>query len=299
MSRPEVVDHLFGALSDVLGSAPISYIKWDMNRTITEPFSMALPADRQGEFFHRYVLGVYDLYARLGAAFPGILFESCASGGGRFDPGMLAFAPQAWTSDDTDAIERLKIQWGTSLAYPLSSMGAHVAAVPNHQTGRITPLATRAAVAFFGVFGYELDPTVMSAEERRAVAEQVAFYKTHRDLFQRGRFVRLRSPFEDGGNQTAWAVVAPDAARAVVGCYLTLNRPVPAADRLRLRGLDPAKVYRVTGWPDDDADALFRANSGLRGGDELMEVGLSLRADRHEADAWGDFKSWLFVLEAV
>ena len=161
MSRPEIVDHLFGVLSEVLASAPISYVKWDMNRTITEPFSPALPADRQGEFFHRYVLGVYDLYARLTAAFPDILFESCASGGGRFDPGMLAFAPQAWTSDDTDAIERLRIQWGTSLAYPLSSMGAHVAAVPNHQTGRITPLATRAAVAFFGVFGYELDPTVL------------------------------------------------------------------------------------------------------------------------------------------
>jgi alpha-galactosidase len=270
-----------------------------MNRTITEPFSVALPADRQGEFFHRYILGVYDLYGRLGAAFPGVLFESCASGGGRFDPGMLAFAPQAWASDDTDAIERLKIQWGTSLAYPLSSMGAHVAAVPNHQTSRITPLATRAAVAFFGVFGYELDPTVMSDADRRAVAEQVAFYKTNRELFQRGRFVRLRSPFEEGGTQTAWAVVAPDASRAIVGYYQVLNRPVPAADRLRLRGLDPEAVYRVTGWPADAGDPLFRANAGLRGGDELMHIGLSLGADRHEADAWGDFKAWLFVLEAV
>ena len=139
MSRPEIVDHLFGVLSDVLASAPISYIKWDYNRTITEPYSTALPPDRQGEFFHRFVLGTYDLYARLTAAFPDVLFESCAGGGGRFDPGMLAFAPQAWTSDDTDAVERLAIQWGTSMAYPLSSMAAHVAAVPNHQTGRITP----------------------------------------------------------------------------------------------------------------------------------------------------------------
>ena len=151
MSRPEIVDHLFRVLSDVLSSAPISYVKWDMNRNITEPFSTALPADRQGEFFHRYILGVYDLYARLTTAFPEVLFESCSGGGGRFDPGMLAFAPQAWTSDDTDAVERLKIQWGTSMAYPLSSMAAHVAAVPNHQTGRITPLATRAAVAFWVV----------------------------------------------------------------------------------------------------------------------------------------------------
>ena len=241
---------------------------------------------------------MYELYTRLTTAFPRILFESCAGGGGRFDPGMLAFAPQAWTSDDTDAVERLKIQWGTSLAYPLGSMGALVAAVPNHQTGRITPLATRAAVAFFGVFGYELDPTTLAPDEQRAIAGQVAFYKTHRDLFQRGRFVRLRSPFEDGGNQAAWMVVGPDASRAVVGYYQILNRPVPAADRLRLRGLDPAMVYRVSGWPDRD-DPLFRANTGLRGGDELMNIGLSLGAERHEAGAWGDFRAWLFVLEAV
>ena len=159
MSRPEVVDHLVEVLSDVLGSAPVSYVKWDMNRNITEPYSLGLPPDRQGEFFHRYILGVYELYRRLTEAFPDILFESCAGGGGRFDPGILAFAPQGWTSDDTDAVERLRIQWGTSLAYPVSSMGAHVAAVPNHQVGRVTPLATRAAVAFFGAFGYELDPT--------------------------------------------------------------------------------------------------------------------------------------------
>ena len=297
MSRPEIVDHLFGVLSEVLASAPISYVKWDMNRTITEPFSTALPAERQGEFFHRYILGVYDLYARLTAAFPEILFESCAGGGGRFDPGLLAFAPQAWTSDDTDAVERLRIQWGTSLAYPLSSMGAHVAAVPNHQTNRMTPIATRAAVAFFGVLGYELDPTSLGPDDQRAIADQIAFYKTHRDLFQLGRFVRLRSPFEGGGNQTAWMVVAPDESRAIVGYYQVLNRPVPAADRLRLRGLDPEAVYRVSGWPDAH-DPLVRANAGPRGGDELMRVGLSLGAGRHEAGAWGDFKAWLFVLEA-
>ena len=228
MSRPEVVDHLVDVLSEVLSSAPISYVKWDMNRNITEPYSAALPADRQGEFFHRYVLGVYDLYARLVAAFPTILFESCSSGGGRFDPGMLAFAPQAWTSDDTDAVERLAIQWGTSLVYPTSSMGAHVAAVPNHQTGRITPIGTRAAVAFFGAFGYELDPTALSPDDRAAVADQIAFYKAHREVFQRGRFVRLRSPFEGDGNETAWMAVAPDAREAVVGLYRTLNHPVPA-----------------------------------------------------------------------
>ncbi len=221
-----------------------------MNRNITEPWSLALPPDRQGEFFHRYILGVYDLYARLTTAFPDILFESCASGGGRFDPGLLAFAPQAWTSDDTDAVERLKIQWGTSLAYPVSSMGAHVSAVPNHQVGRVTPLATRAAVAFFGVLGYELDPTVLTADERREVADQVAFYVANREVLQYGHFVRLRSPFEGDGNTTAWMSVSPDRRRAVVGFYRVLNvartgpgsgsaaraRPRPGLPSFRLAG---------------------------------------------------------------
>ena len=210
MSRREIVDHLFDILSDVLAGAPISYVKWDMNRTITEPFSPSLAPDRQGEFFHRYSLGVYELYARLTKAFPDILFESCAGGGGRFDPGLLAYAPQTWTSDDTDAMERLSIQYGTSLVYPLSAMVAHVSAVPNHQVGRITSLDTRAAVAFFGVFGYELDPTRFSAEDRAAVAEQIVFYKRWRELLQRGRFVRLRSPF-DGGSAAGDRRLVPGA----------------------------------------------------------------------------------------
>ena len=298
MSRPEVVDYLFGVLSDVLRGGPISYVKWDMNRNITEPWSAALPADRQGEFFHRYILGVYDLYDRLTTAFPEILFESCAGGGGRFDPGMLAYAPQAWTSDDTDAVERLAIQWGTSMAYPLSSMAAHVSAVPNHQVGRITPLATRAAVAFFGVFGYELDPTTMSVDERREVAGQVAFYKRWRKVFQQGRFVRLRSPFEGDGNEVAWMVVSEHGRAAIVGWYQVLNRPVPPQDRLRLRGLEPASSYVVTTWPSAD-DSIERSNVGPRRGDELMAVGLSLAARKDEAVARGDFTARLFVLEAV
>ncbi len=298
MSRPEIVDHLFAVLSDVLTDAPVSYIKWDMNRNITEPYSLGLPADRQGEFFHRYILGVYDLYARLTAAFPDILFESCASGGGRFDPGMLAFAPQTWTSDDTDAAERLAIQWGTSLVYPLSSMGAHVAAVPNHQTGRVSPLSSRAAVAFFGVFGYELDPTRFTPEERREVIDQIAFYKVHRELFQRGRFVRLRSPFEGDGNETAWMSVSADRGKAVVGLYRVLNRPVPGPDRIRLRGLDPAARYRVSLWPET-GDSLERANALVRGGDDLMTAGLLLATERHAAARRGDFWARLFVLEAV
>jgi len=297
MSRPEVVDHLFAALRDVLRSAPVSYVKWDMNRSITEPYSAALPADRQGELFHRYVLGVYDLYDRLVTEFPDILFESCASGGGRFDPGILAYAPQGWTSDDTDAVERLRIQWGTSLGYPLSSMGAHVAAVPNHQVGRIVPLETRAAVAFFGVLGYELDPTALSPDERRGVADQVAFYKEHRALFQRGRFVRLRSPFEGGGNEVAWMVVADDRRRAVVGWYRILNVPEPAAERVRLRGLDPGMLYRVTPWPPAGVPQ-EPYEAALRGGDDLMGAGIIVASDRRATAALGDFQARLFVLEA-
>jgi alpha-galactosidase len=298
LSRPEVVDHLEGVLSDVLGSGPISYVKWDMNRWISEPWSAGLPAYRQGEFFHRYILGVYELYRRLTTRFPDILIESCASGGDRFDAGMLAFAPQAWTSDDTDAVERLAIQWGSSLSYPLSSMGAHVSAVPNHQTGRITPLATRAAVAFFGVFGYELDTTALTEAERDEVRDQVAFYKDHRDIIQRGRFVRLRSPFEGDGNTTAWMAVADDQSRAVVGFYRVLNRPAPGPDRLRLRGLDPERDYRISMWPAGD-DALGRANALVRRGDDLEATGLVIDLERHEAAALGDFWARLFVLQVV
>ena len=297
MSRPEIVDHLFTVLSELLAGAPISYIKWDMNRNITEPGSLGMAADRQGEFFHRYILGVYELYARLTAAFPDVLFESCAGGGGRFDPGMLAYAPQAWTSDDTDAIERLRIQWGASLIYPVSSMGAHVSAVPNHQTGRRTPIATRAAVAFFGVFGYELDATSLSAPERAEVAGQVAFYKAHRELFQRGQFIRLRSPFEGDGNETAWMTVSEDRQQAIVGFYRTLARPNPAVNRLRLRALDPAARYRISVWPAR-ADTIQQDNAVIRGGDELVEIGLFLDVDRHEVASHGDYWAQLFVLEA-
>ena len=298
MSRGEIVDHLFGVIGDVLRSAPISYIKWDFNRNITDPFSLALPPERQGEFFHRYILGVYDLYDRLTRQFPEILFESCAGGGGRFDPGMLAFSPQGWTSDEMDPVERLRIQWGTSLCYPLSSMGAHVAAVTNHQVGRLAPLATRAAVAFFGVLGYELDPTKLEPDERREIAAQVVFYKAHREVLQFGRFLRLRSPFEGDGNDVAWMTVGDDRRRAVVGWYRILNHPQPGSDRIPLRGLDPAARYRVTAWPPGD-DSMAARNTLVRGGDDLMSAGILIVATRPETAVRGDFQARLFVLEVT
>jgi alpha-galactosidase len=273
LSRPEVVDHLADVLGAVLSSAPVDYVKWDMNRNITEPWTGSLPADRQGELFHRHILGVYELYRRLTARFPDILFESCAGGGGRFDAGLLAYAPQAWTSDDTDAVERLPIQWGTSLAFPLSAMAAHVSAVPNHQTGRVTPLFMRAAVAMFGAFGYELDPTSMPEAEQAEVARQVAWYVERRELLQFGRFLRLRSPFEGDGNETAWMVVDAAGDHALVGHYRVLAHPGPVRDRLRLRGLDPEAAYRVTTWL-----GTFEAPSATveRAGDALMAVGLGI-----------------------
>jgi len=295
LSRPEVVDHLEAAIAEVLAGASISYVKWDMNRNITEPYAGALPPDRQGEFFHRYMLGTYELWRRLTTRFPAILWESCAGGGGRFDPGMLAYAPQAWTSDDTDAIERLAIQWGASHVYPLSMMGAHVSAVPNHQVGRVTPLATRAAVAFFGVFGYELDPRRLSELERAEIRAQVAFYQKHREVFQRGRFLRLRSPL--GSDDAAWMVVSSDRTEAIVAHVRILERPVQPPDRLQLRGLDPLRTYRVERFPraDRPASSLVVA----RGGDELIGVGLALEPDDAGAGHQrGDFSARIWVLTA-
>lgn len=290
-SRPEVVDEIFERLSAVIEEAQLDYIKWDMNRPLTDVFSVAWPADQQGEIFHRYVLGVYDLYERLISRYPSLLFESCSSGGGRFDPGMLYYAPQTWTSDDSDAIERLKIQYGTSLLYPLSSMGAHVSIVPNHQTNRLTPLKTRGNVAFFGSFGYELDLNQLSPEELAEVREQIAFYKRHRDLIHNGTFYRLRSPFK-GDGQTAWMVVSQDQNTALLGTFKALNQVNRSHQRLQLKGLAADKVYRLEG----------RAYTGA----ELMRVGLvttdassgQLLEDSEQKPSYDfDSKLWLFEAE--
>lgn len=288
-SRKEVVDHIYEMMANILKDGTVSYVKWDMNRSMTEVYSKAYDAKRQGEIFHRYILGVYDLYERLTSAFPHVLFESCASGGGRFDPGMLYYAPQTWTSDDTDAIERLKIQYGTSLVYPLSSMGAHVSAVPNEQAFRMTPLETRANVAYFGSFGYELDVTKLSEAERDAIKKQVAFFKQYRALLSQGTFYRLLSPFE--GNFTAWMVVSEDKTEAIVGYYKVLNEVNGRFRRLPLTGLDPDKSY----W-------IEKLNENFSGS-ELMNIGLVTSDSSAGQDLQGnkppsDFSSVLYVLRA-
>jgi alpha-galactosidase len=309
MGRPEIAEYLFDVLEPILKSAPISYIKWDMNRYITEPYSLALPPHRQGEFFHRYILGLYALYNRLTKAFPEILFESCASGGARFDPGLLGFAPQAWLSDDTDAVERLSIQEGASLIYPLSSMGAHVSAIPNHQTGRLTPLSFRAMVSFFGCLGYELDPTKFSDEEREAVKKQIVFYKAHRRIFQYGRFYRLLGNLGNGfinGCRTlnsrlaSWMAASPDGKEAIVGVYKLLDSPNQRPFRLKLAGLEREADYQVTVWEEGGFSEEDRdMNCGERGGDELMHAGLLLECTGHHSPRKGDFFSELFFLRKL
>ena len=243
-SRKEVVDYIFKCLDQVLDGADVNYIKWDMNRTMSEVYSRSHSSLQQGRVMHEYILGVYDLYERLIQKYPDILFESCASGGGRFDAGMLYYAPQAWTSDNSDAVERLKIQYGTSYVYPPSCMGAHVSAVPNHQVFRNTPLNTRANTAFYGAFGYELDLSKLTEDELEQVRQQVTFMKKYRSVFQYGTFYRLSSPFES--NETVWMSVSQDQKTAIVGYYRVLNEVNVGYRRIRLKGLNPDEQYRIS-----------------------------------------------------
>lgn len=284
-SRKEVVDHIYSLLEKVLSEAKISYVKWDMNRYITECYSDDKDEKSQGKVFHQYILGVYDLYDRLTSRFPHILFESCSSGGARFDPGIMYYAPQTWTSDDTDAIERLKIQYGTSMLYPISSMGAHVSAVPNQQVGRTTPIDTRANVAFFGVFGYELDLTELTDMEKTKVKQQVAFYKAHRSLILTGRFYRISSPFED--KAVSWIIVSEDKSEAIAGYYKIMNKANDGWKRFRLAGLDTCRRYTING---DNQRAFY--------GDELMNIGIVVN-DNDLCSGGSDFSSVVYYLKGI
>lgn len=309
-SRKEVVDYIYEMIAKVIRESSISYIKWDMNRYMSEPYSKGNAPCEQGKVMHKYILGVYDLYTRLTTEFPHILFESCASGGARFDPAMLYFAPQTWCSDDTDASERTKIQYGTSYVYPIVSMGSHVSAVPNHQMHRITPIETRANVAYFGTFGYELDLNLLSDAEIETVKKQIAFMKEHRELIQMdGDFYRLLSPFE--GNETAWMVVSSDKTQAVAAFYQRLNKVNASWLRLKLDGLDANTKYEVSCdmAPVASYDAKIAEAYGHKTeedsvktyqayGDELMSAGIPI--DREELNKkGGDFASLLYTLKKV
>ncbi len=282
-SNNEVVDYIFNKMDAILSSANIEYIKWDMNRNITEAYSNKLDKSRQKEFFHRYILGVYSLYERLIEKYPNILFESCASGGGRFDAGLLYYAPQTWCSDNTDAIERLEIQYGTTMLYPISSIGSHVSAIPNHQVLRNTPIKTRANVAYFGTFGYELDLNKLSKEELEEIKEQINFFNENRDVIQYGDFYRLKRNYK---NIYSWMSVSKDKSKAVVAYYKVLASPNPSLKKIKLSGLDYSANYYCK-----EKDLTFS-------GSELMNYGLpceiqftgSVGIDK------GDFTSYIYTL---
>ena len=247
LSRKEVQDYIIESVSAVLESARIEYVKWDMNRNMTEPFSGAQTPERQKETQHRYMLGLYRVLEEITARFPEILFESCSGGGGRFDPGMLYYMPQTWTSDDSDAVERMFIQYGTSFVYPPCAMGAHVSAVPNHQTGRTTAMQTRGDVALGGNFGFELDLSQLSDADAETVRRLIEREKQVRTLVRTGEFTRLLSPFDHP--YAAWQFRARDNSEALVCAYRLMTRPATPHLLLRASGLDESAVYM-----DDDGN---------------------------------------------
>lgn len=244
MSHPEIVDYIYEKIADILGKYGISYVKWDMNRNITDVGSATLSPDQHGEFNHRYILGVYELMRRLTTNFPKIIFEGCAGGGGRFDFGVLYYMPQIWTSDDTDAIERLKIQYGTSMVYPLSAMTAHVSACPNHQTGRTTYFKTRGDVAQICNFGYELDIAKLGRSEKIQIKEQIALHKRLENMIASGSFYRIDSPFKN--DFCSWEIVSNNKKSAFVMFASQKITPNIAGHYIKLQGLLPDKIYRVS-----------------------------------------------------
>ncbi|MGL5671095.1 MAG: alpha-galactosidase, partial [Cetobacterium sp.] len=301
LGREDVRNYLYEKISKILKNSKISYIKWDMNRPMTEVWSEVLDSQNQGEVFHRYILGLYELLEKLTSEFPEILFESCASGGNRFDSGMLYYMPQAWTSDDTDAVERIKIQYGSSLCYPISSMGAHVSAIPNHQTNRMTSIKTRGNVAFFGAFGYELDLNKISDYEKEIVKKQIEFFKANRELIQYGDFYRLISPFEDKLNDAAWMVVNRNKTEAIVAKYKILSVPNSGYESLKVKGLDENKLYSIES---------LQIQGKTYYGDELGNSGLifkepsfndlgNIQIEGDFDSLVGDFKSCLIKLTAI
>lgn len=271
-SRKEVRDYIYEQMCKILRSANIEYVKWDMNRQITEAGSDGLPPSRQREIYHRYMLGVYDIQNRLTKDFPYILFENCASGGARFDPGMLYYSPQIWASDDTDAAERLKIQYGTNFVYPCSAIGSHVSTVPNHIVGRTTPFETRGAVALAGTFGYELDVTQLTDDEKKAVREQIEMFKKYNHLVRDGDLYRIGNPFDSTGFDS-WMFIAKDKSEALLEFVEIHKVPNGRPRRIFLKGLDPEKNYR-----DCESGKIY-------GGDVLMYAGIDMPA------SWGDYNS--------
>ena len=279
LTRKEIRDYVFEAVSKILNSANIEYVKWDMNRPLTDIGSSYLDSEHQGELYHRYVLGVYELQERLVKAFPHLLLENCSGGGARFDPGMLYYSPQIWCSDDTDAIERLLIQEGTAMIYPLSTIGAHISVCPNHAVGRVTPYETRGYVALSGTFGYELDVTKIPEEEQEMIPEQIAMYHKYNDLIREGDYFRIAN-YSENHEYDCIEVVSKDKKEALVIFIQVLAMPNHQSRRIRLKGLDDRFMYEIEG---DDKEY---------GGDVLMYAGINIKR------LFGDFKGQLIHLVA-
>ena len=252
LTRREVRDCIYARIAAVLRSANIEYVKWDMNRQLSDYGSLGLPVDRQGELVHRQTLALYEMQERLITDFPNLLLENCSGGGARFDPGMLYYSPQIWCSDDADAIERLSIQAGTALIYPLSTMGAHVADCPNHTVGRTTPFETRGYVALAGTFGYELDVTKIPEADREMIPAQVAMYHKYNDLVRQGDYYRI-AHYADNHFYDCYGVVAKDKSEALITYVQVLNRPNFHSRRICIPGLAPEKTYVIENaadWPE-------------------------------------------------
>jgi alpha-galactosidase len=289
-SQHEVRDYIYEELINVLNNRSISYIKWDMNRSFAQTFSNLEQANNQGKIMHKYILGVYELYEKLTSKYPNILFESCASGGARFDSGMLFYAPQCWTSDNTDSIDRLKIQYGTSLVYPLSCIGSHVSASPNHQTKRSTSLQTRAEVAYFGTFGYELNLRLLDGRELKTIKKQIAFKKLNQKLFSSGTFYRLIAPFDN--KRACWMVVSEDKTETIIGYYKILNDINCGFKKIKLLGLNPLYEYI-----DLDTDETYNGDELMYYGYILSDESSGIKLQRKELS--GDFTSTLIHLKAI
>jgi len=274
MSNSEAVDGIFSMMADILDNNNIEYIKWDFNRYLTDVYSQSLPAEKQGEVHHRYILGLYDLLERLYKRYPDLLIEGCASGGGRFDCGMLYYTPQIWASDNTDPLDRVNIQYGTSFCYPIISMGAHVTASPNHITKRNTSFKTRSNVAMAGTFGYELDLTKLTDEEIKFLASETEFYKKHSDLIRNGDYYRLTA---NNGRYIAWQFVTLDKSQALAVIVQKQNSIDYKPVIQKFEGLDSDTMYQVT------IDGETR--DGLYSGIALMEIGLNIRTVKYEGDS--------------
>ena len=279
LSRPEVRDYAYECVASILRSANIAYVKWDMNRQLSDLGSSYLPKERQQELFHRYVLGVYELQERLVTEFPDLLLENCSGGGARFDPGMLYYSPQIWCSDNTDAVERLMIQEGSALIYPLSVIGAHVSDCPNHSVGRVTPFETRGHVALAGTFGYELDITKIPEEDRVLIPEQTVTYNKYRHLLQQGEYYRIAS-YRENHKYDCWALSSQDKKEVLVTYVQVLGVPNSHSRKVFLRGFDPKTTYRLEGTEETYT------------GEMLMKGGFLMK------DFWGDFKSRLYHFTA-